>query len=141
EWNWLIASGSYLDEFNGEAKAAGRAMLWLSIGLIPVMALLILLCTRLWIARPLNDAVALTRQVADGDFSVKVEARSNDEVGSLMRALSSMVKDLRTMLDEVRTAATTVATDAHQLTGAADCVAERSAEQSDAASSMAAAVE
>lgn len=141
EWNWLIASGSYLDEFNGEAKAAGRGMLWLSVGLIPVMALLIWLCTRVWIARPLNAAVALTRQVTGGDFSVTVEARSNDEVGALMRALATMIKDLRAMLDEVRIAATSVATDAHQLTGAADCVAERSAEQSDAASSMAAAVE
>ena len=37
-WDWIIASGSYLDEFNGEAKEAGRSMLWLAIGLIPLLS-------------------------------------------------------------------------------------------------------
>jgi len=141
DWNWMVASGSYLDEFNGEAKVAGRGMLWLSIGLIPVVALLIWLCARIWIARPLATAVELTRKVADGDLSVQVQARSKDEVGSLMGALATMVGDLRTMLDEVRTAANVVAADAGQLNSAAGKVARNSVEQSDAASSMAAAVE
>lgn len=140
-WDWIIASGSYLDEFNGEAKEAGRSMLWLAIGLIPVVALLVWLSSRHWIARPLKEAVGLTEQVAAGNFTVAVGAKSNDEVGALLKALGRMVSDLKKMLNDVRGAASAVAADASQLTGAADRVAAGSAEQSDAASSMAAAVE
>jgi len=141
EWNWLIASGSYLDEFNSEGKEAGRGLLLVTLLLIPVIVCIVWFLARRWVAGPLREAVKLANKVAEGDFTTRSVIRSRDEIGALMTAQSNMSDWLGRTINEVRDAASSVAADATQLTGAAGRVADGSAEQSDAASSMAAAVE
>ena len=51
------------------------------------------------LARPLRQAVRVADQLAQGDMSVRIEARSNDEVGQLLRAMEQMVAYLREMAD------------------------------------------
>ncbi len=52
EWNWLIASGSYLDEFNSEGKTTGRGLLLLTLLLIPVVVIMV------WVECPALDRAA-----------------------------------------------------------------------------------
>lgn len=141
EWHWLIASGTYIEEFNREAKQAGLGVMLVTALLAPVVFLIVWFATRRWISAPLNKAVELVSLVAEGDFRARVEIKSNDEIGALLSAQAGMVDRLGRTISEVRAAAATVASDATQLTAAAGRVAESSNEQSDAASSMAAAVE
>jgi methyl-accepting chemotaxis protein-2 (aspartate sensor receptor) len=141
EWNWIIASGSYLEEFNSEGKQAGLGLLLVTLLLIPVTFGIIFFLTRRWVATPLQAAVEQANKVADGDFITSTAISSNDEIGALMKAQFNMSKRLGHTINEVRDAASSVSADATQLTGAAGRVADGSAEQSDAASSMAAAVE
>lgn len=140
-WNWLIASGSYLSEFNDEGKQAGRGMAMITLLLIPLVALAILLSTRRWVTRPLRDAVSLADRVADADLTVKISASSRDEIGQLMSALGRMVEQLDHALSGVRNAAERVAHDADSLHQRAQEVARNSGQQSGAAVGMAAAVE
>ncbi len=140
-WNWMIASGSYLDEFNSEGKEAGRGLMLVALISIPVVFFIVWVATRRWIARPLDEAVALASRVAGGDFTTHIESRTHDEIGQLMRALADMVGKLGRTIAEVRHAATAVAGDATQLRESSDSVAQGSNQQSDAASGMAAAVE
>lgn len=140
-WDWLIASGSYLDEFNKEGKEAGRGLLLLTLLLIPIIISLVWILSRRWIALPLRNAVNQANQVADGDFTVCSTVYSRDEIGALMKAQYNMSERLGQTINDVRDAACSVASDATQLTSAAGRVAQGSSEQSDAASSMAAAVE
>jgi len=141
QWNWLIASGSYLEEFNSEGKQAGRGLMLVTLLLIPMIIGIVWFLARRWVAAPLREAVDQANKVAEGDFSTRSTIRSNDEIGALMKAQSSMSERLGRTINDVRAAASAVASDATQLTGAAGRVADGSAEQSDAASSMAAAVE
>ncbi|MBW7900752.1 MAG: methyl-accepting chemotaxis protein [Rhodocyclaceae bacterium] len=141
EWNWLIASGSYLDEFNSEGKETGRGMMLVTLLLIPIVVGLVWWSTRRWIARPLEAAVEVAAHVAGGDFTHRIEARGEDEIGRLMRSLASMQQHLATTIRGVRDTAVGVAADADQLNTAASTVAAGSQEQADAASSMAASVE
>ena len=140
-WNWVIASGSYLDEFNSEGKEAGRGLMLLTLLLAPIIIGSVWLLSRHWVATPLRAAVEQANLVADGDFTVRPTIHANDEIGALMKAQSSMSDRLGKTITEVRAAASAVATDATQLSTAAGRVADGSAEQSDAASSMAASVE
>jgi methyl-accepting chemotaxis protein-2 (aspartate sensor receptor) len=140
-WNWLIASGSYLDEFNSEGRESGRGLVLLTLLLIPLIVALVWFLSQRWIAIPLGVAVAQANQVAAGDFTTRASDYSRDEIGDLMKAQFEMSQRLGQTIKEVRTAANSVANDATQLTGAASRVASGSSEQSDAASSMAAAVE
>ena len=141
EWNWLIASGSYLDEFNSEGKTTGRGLLLLTLLLIPVVVVMVWWSARRWIAQPLEAVVAVAERVAEGDFTSRIEAGSNDEIGNLMRAFSKMQSHLAGTIREVRNTVTSVASDASQLRASAQTVAQGSQEQSDAAASMAASVE
>ncbi|MFA7292401.1 MAG: methyl-accepting chemotaxis protein [Rhodocyclaceae bacterium] len=141
EWNWLIASGSYLDEFNSEGKETGRSLMLLALLLIPVVIVLVFWSARRWIARPLGEAEAIADRVANGDFTGKIEIRSNDEIGRLMQSFAHMQENLANTIREVRGTAASVAADADQLNSSAATVATGSQEQSDAASSMAASVE
>jgi serine/threonine-protein kinase len=47
------------------------------------------------ITRPLLELAAATRRVAEGDYSVSVDVRSSDEIGTLAEAMRSMVSDLQ----------------------------------------------
>ena len=79
--------------------------------------------------------------MAEGDFTSRIEVRSNDEIGNLMHAFSKMQSHLADTIREVRNTVTSVASDASQLRASAQTVAQGSQEQSDAAASMAASVE
>lgn len=141
DWNWLIASGSYLDEFNAEGKETGQALFILTLLLVPIVVTLVWWSTRRWIAQPLEQAVAVAEQVAEGDFTGKICVTSHDEIGRLLQSLADMQAHLAATIREVRNTAVGVATDADQLNSAASTVATGSQEQADAASSMAASVE
>lgn len=141
EWNWLIASGSYLDEFNNEGKQTGRGLMLLALLLAPVIFVIVWICAQRWIALPLKGAVDIANRVAEGDFTVRVDAKSADEIGELIATQGSMVNRLGSMIHGVRDAAGSVAGDARQLTSSAGAVAQNSAEQSQAVAGMAAAVE
>jgi methyl-accepting chemotaxis protein len=53
--------------------------------------------------------VHAARRIADGDLTVNVEAKSGDETGQLLRALSDMIGNLRNLVGEVATGASEVA--------------------------------
>jgi nitrogen fixation/metabolism regulation signal transduction histidine kinase len=46
------------------------------------------------IAQPLEDLAEATRRVAEGDFSIHILARREDELGLLVSSFNSMVRDL-----------------------------------------------
>ncbi|MDP3637160.1 MAG: methyl-accepting chemotaxis protein [Azonexus sp.] len=141
DWNWLIASGSYLDEFNAEGKTTARGLLLLTSLLIPIVVVLVWWSARRWVSRPLEDAVEVAKRVAEGDFTSRIEIRSSDEIGNLMHAFGQMQMHLANTIRDVRTTVSSVAGDAEQLRASAQTVAAGSQEQSDAAASMAASVE
>lgn len=141
EWNWLIASGSYLDEFNSEGKTTGRGLLILTLLLIPVIVALVWWSARRWVSRPLDAAVMVAKRVAEGDFTSRIEIVCHDEIGNLMNAFAQMQSHLADTIRDVRTTVTSVAGDAEQLRASAQTVALGSQEQSDASASMAASVE
>ncbi len=141
DWNWLVASGSYLDEFNSEGKTTGRGLLLLTLLLIPVVVVLVWWSARRWVSRPLDAAVKVAERVAEGDFTSKIEIGCHDEIGNLMNAFAQMQAHLANTIRDVRATVTSVAGDADQLRASAQTVAFGSQQQSDAASSMAASVE
>lgn len=140
-WSWIVASGSYLSEFNSEGKEVGRGLMQMTLLLIPVVLALVWVATRRWVTKPLNEAVAVANKVAEGDFTMRIEAKSNDEIGALVRAQSTMVEQLGKTIRDVRGAASSVAADAGQLANAAEHVASSSTMQSNAAADMAVSVE
>jgi methyl-accepting chemotaxis protein len=78
-----------------------RAMLGVSAAAV-VLAAAIGLFTKRSVTRPLADAVAVARRVADGDLTSTVRAAGDDETGQLLRALDAMNGNLRHIVAKVR---------------------------------------
>ena len=60
------------------------------------------------ISAPLMELTTKVREIARGDLTVKIEARGNDEVGSLSRSMAGMVSGLRDILDHLTTSSEAV---------------------------------
>jgi len=59
-----------------------------------------------WLARkisgPITQAVDISRKVSEGDFTAKVDVRSEDETGHLLSALDSMTQKLNALIGQVQ---------------------------------------
>lgn len=63
------------------------------------LALIILIALIIWIVvrqvvKPVRDAVRISRQFTDGDFSQRMQVKSNDEIASLGNAFNAMAESL-----------------------------------------------
>jgi methyl-accepting chemotaxis protein-2 (aspartate sensor receptor) len=140
-WDWVVASGSYLEEFNAEAQQTGRGMLLIALLLIPVVVALVWWSMRRWIARPLETAAGVAERVAERDFTQRIVVSGQDEIARLMASLATMQTQLGNTIRQVRDTAHSVSADADQLNSAAANVAADTKTQSEATHRMLVSVE
>ncbi|CAK0772190.1 methyl-accepting chemotaxis protein [Gammaproteobacteria bacterium] len=140
-WGWILAAGSYLDEFTSEARLVRNQSIVVVSVMVPLLLLLMFVNTRRWVARPLAEAVSLSERIANGNLTVQFSVQTGDEIGRLLDALGHMARRLRDIISHIHQAAEQLVTQARQLTETSRAVATGSEEQSSAAMSMAAALE
>ncbi len=72
----------------------GGVPFWLSVPVTVAIALGVTQLLAVGMTSPLREMTAAARRMARGDYSVRVTATSNDEVGDLARAFNRMAADL-----------------------------------------------
>jgi len=97
-WNWIVAVGSYEDEFYQEANAIkGRIMESMVVLTILVSVLSVLLV--FWAARvmtgPINRMIEVIRKVKQGRLDERIEVEGNDELGELATAFNRMTQIIK----------------------------------------------
>ena len=123
--------------------SAARQAAWIA-GTITVLAALLALVFVIVVRRvvgQLDQAVAITRQVAAGDFSTPVECPGQDEIGALLKALDAMSGHLSEVIDEVRGTAEHVANASGQVAATAQSLSQSASEQATLADATEASVE
>lgn len=94
-WDWIIAVGSYEDEFYSEAnKIKWRIIAWMALLTIIVGCIstwLVFLAARIFTG-PINRMLETIRQVKRGRLDVRVEINSDDELGELGAAFNRMTE-------------------------------------------------
>lgn len=93
EYDWIVASSSYLDEFYAPLDKVSNVIIFTVCGCI----LLILPITALIsasITNPLAELVKRLEQGAQGDLSVRLDRHSDNEVGRLARYFNSFMDRL-----------------------------------------------
>ncbi|MCG8333054.1 MAG: methyl-accepting chemotaxis protein [Proteobacteria bacterium] len=75
----------------------------------------------------LQTMVNLAEQIADGDLTVKVEARSDND--SLAHALQTMITNLSNIVSEIGSASSQVATGSQQLAATSQSISQGATEQ------------
>ena len=77
---------------------------WVSANAVAFVVVLPVLCSwllRRSIVQPLQQASAAAARVAEGDLTVRLQARSGDEIGHLLQALNQMARALHHVVGEV----------------------------------------
>ncbi len=98
-----------------------------------------------WIIRsisvPLRQSVSLAEKIAAGDLTTTIRVQGRDETGQLLAALAKMQQQLREMIGGIGESSVNLSQAAHHIHAAYSGIRAGSAQQSDASSSIAAAVE
>jgi len=136
----LTATVNKLVKLNSEggqaASAAASAVFsnarWTQIALL-VLNIVIGMALALWVARivatPLQEAVALARDVAGGDLTRTIAVSSACETGQLMQALQDMTGNLQQLVSQVRSGTDTIATASSEIASGNQDLSARTEEQ------------
>lgn len=89
-WNWVIAGGTYVDEFTAEIS---RLRNWIALaGLV-----IVVLVTGIWMAlirkmviQPMGAVTQTAERIAQGDMSTQLNTTRQDEIGRLIGAMANM---------------------------------------------------
>jgi len=84
-------------------------------GICLVVAVLLAWALTRSITMPLREAVAITRRVASGDLSSKIESKGRDEAAELLAALAEMNGGLARMVLQIRSGSESIAVGANQV--------------------------
>ena len=141
DWNWLIASGAYADEFASDSVRLRNYTLAATLLTLALLAGLIYLAARLWVTRRLDGAVAFTRQLASGDLTARLEVSGGDEIGRLLHAIHDMNENLVGIVRQVDTSAREMSQGSSHLAASAQKLVQGSRNQTNAATAAADAVE
>ena len=140
-WNWLIGSGIYLDDVD---TIFWNHAAWL-LGIIMAIAALIggvMIMVIRRITRSLNDlGSAMDAIQTSNDLSRRVTVTSQDEIGRIGHSFNQMIQSFQEIIRQVVSNSHGVMQAAGKLSESSRRVAVRSQSQSDATTSMAAAVE
>jgi len=137
---WTVVATLPKAELDAPVHAVG---LRLAIGslialVLAVVASVVLLRHKL---KPLGQLVERAQALGRGQLSVRVEARSQDEIGELAQSFNQMADALASTVEQVRGSSRAVTERSQQLSQLSDQTLRRSAEQSSQIDSMASAVE
>jgi methyl-accepting chemotaxis protein-1 (serine sensor receptor) len=112
---------------------------------ISVCALVLMIMAALWLIRsitqPLNRAVTLLNQVAQGDLSAHIEVNSTDETGQLLSAMQRMQQSLERTVSSVRGGAESVASASAEIAQGNQDLSARTESQASALEETAASME
>ncbi|MEG0261043.1 MAG: methyl-accepting chemotaxis protein [Lysinibacillus sp.] len=100
-WDWIIASGTYMQDFN-----AGANSLLVVIGITLIISIVVgsVIVTALsrHLALPIRRLSNRVNEVAEGNLTVELEElKRTDEIGQLNDGFNNMVGQLKTLITDV----------------------------------------
>jgi methyl-accepting chemotaxis protein len=121
-------------------QAANQMMIALG-----VIASLLGIAIAYWVTRsvtkPIAEAVQVANRLAEGDLTVKIDVKSNDETGKLLTAMSLMVDKLSQVMSEIRSAADNLSSASEEVSATAQSLSQSSSEQAASVEETSASVE
>jgi methyl-accepting chemotaxis protein len=93
------------------------------------------------ITKPLKEGVEAANRLAEGDLTVHLEAKSKDETGMLIEAMSEMADKLRDVVLNIKTAADNVAAGSLQMSSTSGQLSQGATEQAASAEEVSSSME
>ena len=93
-WDWIVAVGSYEDEFYAEANLIRGRIFWSMLALTTLVMLaataLVVVASRV-LTVPIEHMIGVIRRVRGGRLDERMDVRSRDELGELAETFNQMV--------------------------------------------------
>ncbi len=161
QWDWVIGSGAYKDDFTEVTKKADKIaenllamsteveeettfFSWVSIGisiaLVVVMGVVIFFVSGN-IVRAIKEVLSFAEKVSQGDFSHRLNIKNNDETGKLAKAFNAFCDNLGSMLGEVKQNAANLVKYGNNLTSISSTLASNSTQVNTQATNVASTTE
>lgn len=121
----------------------GSTVDWILISLVAIVlmaSVLSWLITRS-LTRPINEAVDIANQLADGDLTVDIQVSRRDETGMLLGSMKNMVEKLLHIIHDVRGSADNLSSASEQVSATAQSVSSATSEQAASVDQTSSAVE
>jgi methyl-accepting chemotaxis protein len=140
----LVFQSGLMQEANDEATVnydkARNIMITITILVLLIATSIAFWVTRS-ITRPLNVAVGVANQLAEGDMTARIEVNSTDETGQLLSAMQNMVEKLSQIIGEVRGAADNLTSASEEVSSTAQSMSQASSEQAASVEETSASIE
>lgn len=136
ELNWTVAAVYYADNLNGLAKNIQQVILYISIAII-VVTFIVLFLFITEVLKPINKLGNLMKEVSQGDLSVNIEVKSQDEIGKLNTHFNSMIENMKNIITVVQESSNNVEHRSHHLSALAEETSASSVEVSKAVNDIA----
>jgi methyl-accepting chemotaxis protein len=132
--------------YSMRALAEGARKAFLIMGLSTLIAVLtvafgVRYLIRRVVVRPLDEAVSVAALLSEGDLTVTIDGRSNDELGYLLSVMRAMVEKLRTVLATAKTSVDNVAAESGRVHASSEQVSNGATEQAAAAEEVSSSME
>ena len=111
-WDWLIGTGTYIDDINHKFWAQAGVLLAIGAALMLVVGGLAALMLRRILGQLGGEpdyAAAIVAQIAQGDLTTHIDTRPGD-TSSLLMAIKAMRDNLAHLVSQVRTDAESIST-------------------------------
>ena len=111
-WDWLIGTGTYIDDINHKFWAQAGVLLAIGGALMLVVGALAALMLRRILGQLGGEpdyAAAIVAQIAQGDLTTHIDTRPGD-TSSLLMAIKAMRDNLAHLVSQVRTDAESIST-------------------------------
>ena len=98
ELKWYIVSSAYVDDFQEAANEMRNFILLIAFVIVLISILLSLIFFR-HLLKPISNLAALTREVKNGNYSIRSDYKSDDEIGILSDAFNNMLDTIKNNMD------------------------------------------
>jgi methyl-accepting chemotaxis protein len=122
QWNWLIAFSGYSEELYSTALAMQRFIYAASLVCSIFLGLAVLMATRKFLA-PLDETARALECIAKGDLTVRLDVRTNDEIGAMQKSCQLMIAHLHSMVSQTVDISTSITSASKQLLSASEQIA------------------
>lgn len=106
-----------------------------------ILIIVISTVTTLSITRPLNIAVNIANEMADGNLTSKIGETSKDEVGVLLKTIGATIEKLNTTIAQVRSNAMSMASASEEVSATAQSMNQGASEQAASVEETSASIE
>lgn len=119
-WGWIVASGTYMQDFNKEANSLLLVIGLTLLGAIIIGTVIVIFVSR-HLALPVKNLSKRVHEVAQGNLTVEIEnLQRSDEIGQLNTGFNEMVDQLKTLITDVEEAIVEIQSTSSNLTAVAE---------------------